>query len=58
MRAYWLTDGDWYRFLRGLAGIDEVNFSQPRGERVRMQGGQPFLFNLHYPKHLTWHGRD
>jgi len=55
MRGYVaVTDGDWYRFLRGLAGIDEVNFWQPGGERAfaRLEVGQPFLFKLHYPEHF------
>jgi putative restriction endonuclease len=57
MRAYVaVTDGDWFRFLRGLAGIDEVNFWQPGGERAfgRLEVGQPFLFKLRYPEHISF----
>lgn len=55
MRAYVaVTDGDWFRFLRELPGIDEVNFWQPGGERgfSALDVGQPFLFKLHYPEHF------
>jgi putative restriction endonuclease len=54
MRAYVaVTDGDWFRFLRALPGVDEVNFWQPGGQRgfSAVGVGQPFLFKLHYPEH-------
>jgi putative restriction endonuclease len=54
MRGYVaVTDGDWFRFLRTLTGVDEVNFWQPGGERAfsALEVGQPFLFKLHYPEH-------
>jgi putative restriction endonuclease len=55
MRAYVaVTDGHWFRFLRALPGVDEVNFWQPGGERgfSALDVGQPFLFKLHYPEHF------
>ncbi len=55
MRAYVaVTDPDWFRFLRALPGVDEVNFWQPGGERgfSALDVGQPFLFKLHYPEHF------
>jgi putative restriction endonuclease len=47
-----VTDGEWYRFLREWANLDEVNFWQPSGGRSfrAIQPGDPFLFKLHYPE--------
>ncbi|CAN5195749.1 hypothetical protein BH20ACT24_BH20ACT24_17720 [soil metagenome] len=53
MRGYvGVTDGDWYRFLRGRPDLDEVNFWRPsgRGKFLAIQPGEPFLFKLHYPE--------
>jgi putative restriction endonuclease len=53
VRAYiGVTDGDWYRFLRGRPDLDEVNFWQPSGGRTfrAIQPGDLFLFKLHYPE--------
>lgn len=48
---YWvgITDRDWFEFLASRAGIDEINFWQPRGGRrpVHLELGAPFLFKLH-----------
>lgn len=54
MRAYVaVTDGDWYRFLRGRPDLDEVNFWQPSARRPfrSISPGELFLFKLHYPEH-------
>jgi putative restriction endonuclease len=54
MRAYVaVTDGDWYRFLRGRPDLDEVNFWRPGGQANfrALEPGEPFLFKLHYPEH-------
>jgi putative restriction endonuclease len=47
-----VTDGDWFRFLSSLEGVDEVNFWQPRGGRNFrvLQPGEPLLFKLHAPE--------
>jgi putative restriction endonuclease len=47
-----VTDKDWYRFLSRRSDFDEVNFWQPRGNRVfgTLSPGEPFLFKLHYPE--------
>jgi len=47
-----VTDGDWFRFLRSLPGVDEVNFWMPRGQRAfrALAVGEPFLFKLHSPQ--------
>ena len=53
MRAFvGITDGDWYRFLRGHPDIDEVNFWQPSGRTNfrALSPGEPFLFKLHTPE--------
>jgi putative restriction endonuclease len=44
-----VTDNDWFNFLAGLQGIDEVNFWQPSGGRLfkALNPGDPFLFKLH-----------
>lgn len=55
MKAYVaVTDNQWFRFLRDLAPLDEVNFWQPGGNRVfkALQVGQPFLFKLHHPENF------
>jgi len=46
-----VTDKDWYRYLSGLPGIDEVNFWQPGGHQrfQALNPGEPFLFKLHSP---------
>jgi putative restriction endonuclease len=49
-----VTDGDWFRFLRSHAGLDEANFWQPGGNRAfrTLQPGEPFLFKLHSPENF------
>ncbi len=44
-------DGERYRFLRGRADLDEVNFWRPSGQArfFAIEPGEPFLFKLHYP---------
>lgn len=53
MKAYVaVTDGDWFRHLRPLADLDEVNFWTPRpwGGRFRvLSRGEPLLFKLRAP---------
>ena len=54
---YWVgvTDNGWFDFLRN-AGVDEVNFWQPRGKVsfAGLQLGSPFLFKLKRPyNHLA-----
>src|SRR5215472_14790562 len=46
-----ITDRDWFDFLSGMPGLDEVNFWQPSGnvQFKRLQPGEPFLFKLHSP---------
>lgn len=46
-----ITDGDWFDFLSGMDGLDEVNFWQPSGQQQfrALQIGEPFLFKLHSP---------
>lgn len=46
-----ITDRDWFDFLSGLDGLDEVNFWQPSGQQQfrALQIGEPFLFKLHSP---------
>ena len=49
MRLYvYPTDHDWFKFLKGQPGIDEVNFWQPGGSRrfTRLEPGDLFLFRL------------
>jgi putative restriction endonuclease len=45
------TDYDWFRFLRGQPGIDEVNFWQPSGSKafLRISPTEPFFFKLKKP---------
>jgi len=49
---YWVgvTDNGWFEFLSN-AGVDEVNFWQPRGKVTfaGLQPGSPFLFKLKRP---------
>jgi len=46
-----VTDGEWFRFLAGQPGLDEVNFWQPSPRTFRtLQPGEPFLFKLHAPE--------
>jgi putative restriction endonuclease len=52
MKAYVaITDGNWFRYLSALPGIDEVNFWQPGGSHAfrALNPGEPFLFKLHSP---------
>jgi len=52
MKAYIaVTDGNWFRYLSALPGIDEVNFWQPGGTHTfrALSPGEPFLFKLHSP---------
>jgi len=46
-----ITDGNWFRYLSSLPGIDEVNFWQPGGSHAfrALNPGEPFLFKLHSP---------
>lgn len=47
-----VTDNDWFRFLRSLPDIDEVNFWQPSAGRTfrALHSGEPLLFKLHSPE--------
>ena len=38
-----ITDGDWFDFLSGMDGLDEVNFWQPSGQQQfrALQIGEP-----------------
>jgi putative restriction endonuclease len=48
-----VTDNDWFRFLRGLSDVDEVNFWKPGGtQHVSLTLGQPLLFKLHAPENF------
>lgn len=41
------TDFGWYSFLRGRAGLEEVNFWRPGGARfTALSPGEPFFFKL------------
>jgi putative restriction endonuclease len=44
-----VTDHNWFDYLKGLAGIDEVNFWQPspNAEFRALSKGDVFLFKLH-----------
>jgi putative restriction endonuclease len=48
-----ITDFDWFKYLSGLPGIDEVNFWQPSGRQHfrTLSPGEPFFFKLPYPHH-------
>lgn len=52
----WLanTDYDWFRFLRSLEGIEDVNFWQPSGGRGFhvLQPCEPLLFKLKAPHNV------
>jgi putative restriction endonuclease len=52
----WLanTDADWFRFLRGLPEVEEVNFWQPSGGRSFhvLKPGEPLLFKLKAPHNV------
>ena len=53
MKSYvGITDFDWYTFLGGQDGIQEVNFWQPSGNRQfrALEEGELFLFKLHSPR--------
>jgi putative restriction endonuclease len=47
-----VTDNDWFRYLRSLPAVDEVNFWQPSGERAfrALEPGELLLFKLHHPQ--------
>ena len=49
-----VTDNDWFRFLRGLSGVDEVNFWKPGGEQTfkALAPNEPLLFKLHSPENF------
>lgn len=49
-----VTDNNWFRFLRSLPEVDEVNFWQPGGNRDfhSLKPGELFLFKLHYPENF------
>ena len=49
-----VTDNDWFRFLRSLSGVEEVNFWQPGGKSIfkALKPGELFLFKLHYPENF------
>lgn len=49
-----VTDNGWYRFLRELPDVDEVNFWQPGGTNQfrGLQPGELFLFKLHAPENF------
>jgi putative restriction endonuclease len=52
----WLanTDADWFRFLRSLPGVEEVNFWQPSGGRSFhvLRAGEPLFFKLKSPHNV------
>lgn len=47
-----VTDNNWFRFLRSLPNVDEVNFWQPSAARRfrALEPGEPLLFKLHSPE--------
>jgi putative restriction endonuclease len=46
-----VTDNNWFRFLRSLPDVDEVNFWKPGSKQtVRGLPGEPLLFKLHSPE--------
>lgn len=49
-----VTDNDWYRFLKQLPNVDEVNFWQPGGSHLfkALRPGELFLFKLHSPENF------
>ena len=55
-----VTDNDWFRFLRSLSGVEEVNFWRPgaQGSFKALKPGELFLFKLHSPENFTaWAAR-
>lgn len=53
-----VTDNDWFHFLRGRAGLDEVNLWRPSGRQdfSALQVGEPLLFKLHSPENFVTGG--
>jgi putative restriction endonuclease len=49
-----VTDNDWFRFLRSLPSVDEVNFWKPGGRQgfKALKAGEPLLFKLHAPENF------
>ena len=49
-----VTDNDWFRYLRSLPDVDEVNFWQPSGERTfrALEPNELLLFKLHHPQNF------
>lgn len=46
-----VTDNNWFRFLRSLPDVDEVNFWMPGGGAFKaIAPGEPLLFKLHHPE--------
>jgi putative restriction endonuclease len=47
-----VTDNDWFRYLRSLPDVDEVNFWQPSGGRAfrALSPSELLLFKLHHPE--------
>jgi putative restriction endonuclease len=46
-----VTDNEWFRHLRSLSEVDEVNFWRPSGRRFQaLQPGEVLLFKLHAPE--------
>ena len=47
-----VTDRDWYKLLRRLPELEEVNFWAPGGTPFKaLSAGELFLFKLHAPDH-------
>src|SRR3990167_739509 len=56
MRAYLaITDGDWFRHLSALSGVDEVNFWKPASQKAfrALTLGELLLFKLHAPQNFV-----
>lgn len=49
-----VTDNDWFRYLRSLSGVEEVNFWRPgaTGSFKAPKPGKLFLFKLHSPENF------
>lgn len=49
-----ITDDDWFRYLRSLSDLDEVNFWLPSSERAfrALAPGELLLFKLHSPRNF------
>lgn len=49
-----VTDFDWFTYLAGQPGIEEVNFWKPGGTQgfAAIPPGAPFLFKLHAPRNV------